>query len=658
MMSDGLFDGLHGAYPRALFRPMGFGDDDFRKPLIGVANSWSETCPGHLHLRELAAWVKEGVRAAGGMPVEFNTVAPCDGIAQGRGMHAILPLREVIAASVELMGLAHRFDGLVMLCSCDKIIPGMLVAAARLDLPTVFVLGGPMAAGHLDDREIILSDVKEGMGRVQAGLISEAELHEIEAAACPGPGACSFMGTANTMACVTEALGLTLPGCATLSATHPDRRPLCVASGRRVVELALSLRAESGRVRCAPDGVAEALSVAKGKQSPPMQGIASSHPSTASGAQRRTPLRTLLAMTADGDSRNYIFSAGAFLTRASFENAIRVVQALGGSTNAALHIPAIAAAAGVRVTLADFDALGRTTPLIGKFRPASRYTVNDLHAAGGVSAALSILAPLLHLDLSTVTGETIGERATGATLLRPDVLHSLRAPLAPEGGIAILAGSLAPHGAVVKQSGVAAAMLRHTGPARVFESEEAVADSLMAAAIQPGDVLVIRNEGPAGGPGMRELSIPAAMLVGMGLGESVAMVTDGRFSGATRGPCIGHVTPEAAAGGPIAAVQDGDLIAIDIPNRRLDLLVAEDELARRLATWQPRPPQVAGGFLDVYRRLVAQADEGAVLSPHPPCPPLLTTTRRSSGEGGVSSPPLTPPLLSCVVCSSGEGAGG
>jgi dihydroxy-acid dehydratase len=352
------------------------------------------------------------------------------------------------------------------------------------------------------------------------------------------------MGTANTMACVAEALGLTLPGCATLAATHSNRRTLCTESGRRVVELVVTAR--------------------------------------------------------------------AMLTRPSFENAICVVLATGGSTNATLHIPAIAREAGVRVTLDDFDALSRQTPLIGKFRPASRYTVNDLHSAGGVSAVLNILAPLLHRDLPTVTGETIGERAAWGRVLRPDVLHPLDTPLAPEGGIAILRGNLAPRGAVVKQSGVSPAMLRHTGPARVFESEEAVAESLAAVAIRPGDVLVIRNEGPVGGPGMRELSIPAAMLVGMGLGESVAMITDGRFSGATRGPCIGHVAPEAAVGGPIAAVRDGDLVVIDIPNRRLDLLVAEDELARRLQEWQPRPPQVVGGFLDVYRKLVSQADEGAV----------------------------------------------
>ncbi len=570
---EGVFEGLHGAYPRALCRAMGFVDADFEKPLIGIANSWGETNPGHFHLRELAAWVKEGVRAAGGMPVEFNTVAPCDGIAQGRGMHYVLPLRDIIAASVELMAGAHRFDGMVMLCSCDKIVPGMLMAAACLDLPAIFVTGGPMQTGSAGGRPIVLSDVKEGMGRLKSGLISEAELRDIEVNACPGPGACNFMGTANTMAIVAETLGLTLPRCATLPAAHPGRRDLCLASGQRIVEL----------VRAG-------------------------------------------------------LTARAMMSGASFENAVRVVQAIGGSTNAALHIPAIAREAGQRVGLELFDALGRTTPLIGKFRPASPLTITDLDAAGGVPAILHVLSPLLHRDLPTVAGDTIGERAAGAELLRPGVLHPLHAPLAPEGGLAVLYGSLAPRGAVVKQSGVAPAMLRHTGPARVFESEEALVESLMqspvgsagACDIRPGDVLIIRNEGPAGGPGMRELSIPAAMLVGMGLGESVssptgkevAMITDGRFSGATRGPCIGHVAPEAAAGGPIALVQDGDRIEIDIPRRRLELLVEEEELARRRASWHPRPPSVRGGFLDLYRQFVSQADEGAIWAPGWPEAPL------------------------------------
>jgi dihydroxy-acid dehydratase len=544
----GIFQGVEGAYPRALYRPLGFQDADFAKPLIGIANSWSETGPGQLHLRTLAEWVKQGVREAGGMPVEFNTVAPCDGIAQGRGMHAILPLREVIAASVELMTQANRFDGLVMLCNCDKIVPGMLMAAARLDVPTVIVTGGPMAPGRSRGRDVILSDVKEGMGSLQAGRISPEEFEDLEAHACPGPGACGFMGTANTMNCAAEALGFTLPGCATLPAMDPQRQALCAESGRRVVALV------------------------------------------------------------HGGNR-----AGALLTRESLENAVRVVLALGGSTNAALHLPAIAHEAGVALGLDVFDDLSRQTPLIGRFRPSGPYTAVDLDRAGGMPAVLHILAPLLHREAPTVSGETLGQIAERGRVLLPEVLHPLETPLAPEGGLAVLYGSLAPRGAVVKQSGVAPGMWHHTGPARVFESEEALRDSLGSALIRPGDVLIIRNEGPAGGPGMRELSIPAAVLVGMGLSESVAMVTDGRYSGATRGPCIGHVSPEAYVGGPIAVAAEGDLVEIDIPSRKLNLLISDEALAGRLAQWQPRAAEPASGFLGLYRRWVSGAERGAVL---------------------------------------------
>lgn len=546
----GIFEGLYGAYPRALYRAMGYQDSDFDKPLIGIVNSWDEVNPGHFHLRTLAEWVKQGIRQAGGMPAEFNTVAPCDGIAQGKGMHNILPLRDVIAASIELMVGANRFDGLVMLCNCDKIVPGMLMAAARLNLPTLFVTGGPMLSGRMGERMVMTSDVKEAMGKLKAGKITEQEFYAIESHACPAAGACNFMGTANTMACVTEALGLSLPGCATLPALHPLRQDLCVNSGKRILEL----------VR---------------------QGLTSR----------------------------------AMLTRDSFENAIRVVLALGGSTNAVLHLLAIAYEAEVDLSLDIFDELSRQTPLIGKFKPSSPFTVVDLDDAGGIPAVLNILSPLLHLDLPTVSGESIRERAAKGRLSRPDVLYPLASPLNPQGGIAILHGNLAPKGAVVKQSGVIATMLHHTGPARVFECEEALQDSLQGQHIQPGDVLVIRNEGPRGGPGMRELSIPAALLTGMGLNDSVAMITDGRFSGATRGPCIGHIAPEAFIGGPIAVLQDGDLIEIDIPGRRLNLLVTDEELEHRLSAWKPRLSGKSKGFLELYRQTVSQADQGAILLP-------------------------------------------
>ncbi len=548
MSGNRIFQGLQGAYPRALYRGMGFQEDDFSKPLIGVVNSWSEVNPGHFHLRQLADWVKQGIREGGGTPAEFNTVAPCDGIAQGKGMHYILPLRDVIAASVELMVGANQFDGLVMLCNCDKIVPGMLMAAARLNLPTLFVTGGSMASGELDSRVVMTSDVKEGMGQRKAGKISEGEFLEIERHACPSAGACNFMGTASTMNCVVETLGLTLPGCATLPALHPQRQELCLESGRQIVK----------------------------------------------------------AVEQD-------LKAGTFFTQESFENAIRVVLALGGSTNAVIHLPAIAHQVGINLLLDWFDTLSRETPLIGKFRPASPYTVIDLDQAGGIPAVLKQLGPLLHLKLPTISGETLRERTSIADNKRPDVLHTLDNPLSPEGGLAILRGNLAPNGAVVKQSGVVPGMFQHRGPARIFESEDELAASLMDQGVQPGDVLVIRNEGPRGGPGMRELSIPAAMLTGMGLNESVAMITDGRFSGATRGPCIGHITPEAAVGGPIAFVQQGDWIEIDIPNRRLDLLIPEDELTRRQAEWQPRLPTITDGFLGLYCRIVSQADQGAIL---------------------------------------------
>jgi len=547
--SQRVLEGVGGTYARALYRASGFTEDDLRRPLVAVANSWNDFEPGHIHLREVGAAVKEGIRQAGGTPVEFNTVAPCDGIAQGKGMHYVLPLRDIIAASVELMIHAHQFDGTVCLCTCDKIVPGMLIAAARCDIPAVFVTGGLMPPYRPPDGGVrVTSDVKEAMGAYKAGKMDAQTLKDIESTACTTCGGCNMMGTASTMCAVTEALGLSAPGNATLDATSPALRETAICAGRRAVQL----------VR-------------------------------------------------DG------FSARNCFTPASLENAARLALAIGGSTNLLLHLPAIAAEVGVALDLDWFEGISDTTPLLGRFKPASQYSVTDFGEAGGVAAVLGELrrAGLLRGEASTVWGHTVGEWVRETSTQNPEVLAPADRPLAPQGGIAVLRGALAPAGAVVKRSGVAPGMLVHTGPARVCESEEEVRDRLNSGDVKAGDVLVIRYEGPVGGPGMRELSIPAALLVGMGLGESVAMVTDGRYSGATRGPCIGHVCPEAAAGGPLAVVQDGDPIHIDIPGGRLDLLVPEAEIQRRLAAYKPPAPKECRGFLSLYAKMARGADEGA-----------------------------------------------
>jgi dihydroxy-acid dehydratase len=542
--------GLENTYARALYRPTGLTTEDFGKPMIAIVNSWSELTAGHVHLRKLGAAAKKGAREAGAMVSEFNTVAGCDGIAQGPGMHYILPSRDVIAASAEMMLKAHSFQGAVFIGSCDKIIPGMMLAAARCDLPSVFVTGGYMPRVKVGGKFRGTSDIKEAIGSFKAGKIDDDEFLAIECNICGSEGTCNMMGTANTMASIVEALGLSLPGNVTTSATDKELLELAEEAGRQAV----------------------------------------------------------LALPAGRTYRKVI-------TRENIENAVRVALAVGGSMNMVLHMLALAYELGVEFELDDFDRLSRDTPLLGNFKPAAGFFLEDFKRAGGVHAVLKELERHLHNGVMSSYGQSLPERLEGVQNGAPEVLREIDEPLAPEGGLAVLRGSLAPGGAVIKQSAVAEAMRVHTGPAVVVESEEDCRRVLMDTGVEPGTVLVIRNEGPRGGPGMRELSIPAAMLVGMGLGESVAMVTDGRYSGATRGPCVGHVVPEAVDGGPIGLVEDGDLIEIDIPERKLNLLVDEAVLAERRKHWTPPEPKVRGGFLEVYRRNVSGADTGAVFGP-------------------------------------------
>lgn len=536
------------AYSRALYRAIGFTEEDLKKPLVAVANSWSEFTPGHIHLRQLAEFVKAGIREAGGMPVEFNTIAACDGIAQGEGMHYVLPTREIIAASVEMMIKAHSVQAMVMLCSCDKIIPGMLLAAARCDIPTIFLTGGIMEAKKIGDRIIVTSDIKEAIGAYNAGLISEEEFYQIESSISCSSGLCNMMGTAATMSCLVEAMGLSLPSNATLSATSAQLQHIAQQTGNYIMDLY---------------------------------------------------------------KKN--ITATQIISPESIENACRVGLAIGGSSNMVLHLCALASELGINLIMDDFDALSKTTPLLALFKPSSDLTLTDFHTAGGVYGVLKRLERLLYLDGLTITGKTLRENMQTVKKIDANVIHSMSAPLAPEGGLAILKGSLAPEGALVKQSAVHPDMFVHEGPAKVFENEEELKNALIDKTIEQGDVLIIRNEGPKGGPGMRELSLPAAILIGMGLGESVAMVTDGRYSGATRGPCIGHVCPEAAEGGPLAIVKEGDRISIDIPNRALDLLLSEEEIQARLRNWERPEQKIQKGFLTYYAQHVSSARYGAVL---------------------------------------------
>ena len=537
MKSDAIKKGTEKAPHRALLKSLGLEDDDISKPLIGIANSYTNIVPGHIHLRTIGEAVKEGVLAAGGIPFEFSTIAVCDGIAMGHeGMRYSLPSREIVADSVEIMLQAHSLDGLVMISNCDKITPGMLMAAARVDIPAIMVTGGPMAAGRLRGRKISYSTMPEALGQVAAGKMTEGELCELEENACPGCGSCSGMFTANTMACLTEALGMSLPYCGTSLANSAFKLRLARGTGKQIIKL-----------------IKDDLK--------PSQ----------------------------------------ILTKEAFENAIAVDMALGGSTNTTLHLPAIAKEAGLTVPLSTFDEIGRRVPHLCSMIPSGSYALEDLDAAGGVPAVMNELKSLLHLNLPTVSGKTVGDNIKNAVVLDREVIHSLANPVHKEGGIAILTGNLAPKGSVIKTAGVSPKMQKHTGPAKVYDSEKEALTAIRGNQIKEGDVVVIRYEGPRGGPGMPEMLFPTATIAGMGLSESVALITDGRFSGATRGGSIGHVAPEAFDGGPIAVLKNGDTITIDIPNRTLKVELSDQELKTRLAAWKPREPKIKKGILSRYK---------------------------------------------------------
>ena len=550
MRSDVVKKGATRCAHRSLFNAMGFGPEDLQKPLIGICNSFNEVIPGHIHLREITEAAKLGVAAAGGTPMEFPAIGVCDGIAMGHtGMKFSLASRELIADSIEAVATATGFDALVLIPNCDKVVPGMLMAAARLNIPCVVVSGGPMLPGRYQGHDISVSQSFEAAGEFAAGKITEADMTSIEAAACPGCGSCAGLFTANTMNCLTEALGMGLPGNGTIPAAYTGaRRQLAKRAGHVVMEL----------------------------------------------------------LKKDIKPRD-------ILTEKAFENAITVDMGIGGSTNTVLHLTAIAHEAGIELPAARFDEISRKTPYIAKLSPAGTHHMIDLNEAGGINAIMKELSKkgVIHTDAMTVVG-TVAEKIANAKILRPDVIKTVEEPYRKEGGLAILSGNLCPENAVVKASAVAEDMLVYTGKAKCFSSEESAVNAIMDGKIVEGDVVVIRYEGPKGGPGMQEMLNPTAVISGRGL--KVALITDGRFSGASRGACIGHISPEAMAGGPIAFIEDGDLIYIDIPNRKLELRVSDEELAKRKAAWVKPEPKIKTGYLSRYAKLTTSASRGAVVT--------------------------------------------
>lgn len=547
--SDRIKKGLERVPHRALLYATGIPKGEMKKPFIGVATSFTDLIPGHIGMRDLERFIEKGVHTGGGYPMLFGLPGICDGIAMGhRGMHYSLPSRELIADIIESVAEAHALDGLVLLTNCDKITPGMLMAAGRLNIPSIVVTAGPMMTGrYKGKRTSFIRNTFEAMGRFRAGEISKEELSACEGGACPGAGSCQGLYTANTMACLTEAMGMSLPYCGTALANTADKRRIAFDSGERIVSLV---------------------------------------------KKNITPRK--------------------IMTRAAFENAIRVDLALGGSSNTVLHLLAIAHEAGVKLPLELFDELSRTTPHITSLEPVGPYYMEDLHWAGGIKAVMSRLKSTVR-DNPTVSGKRVKALIEEAGFIDEEVIAPLDKAYHAEGGIAVLKGNIAPLGAVVKQSGVSEKMMRFTGKARVFDSEEAAMKAILSRAIKAGEVLVIRYEGPKGGPGMREMLAPTATLMGMGMGDSVALITDGRFSGGTRGPCVGHISPEAAEGGPIAFVKDGDTIELDIHRRRLDLKVSDEELEKRKKGWKPPAPKIKSGWLSRYAKSVTSANTGAVM---------------------------------------------
>ena len=552
MRSEKMTKGPAAAARLSLLKALGLTDDELSRPLIGVVSSKNDIVPGHMNLDKIVEAVKQGVALGGGVPIVFPAIAVCDGIAMGHeGMKYSLVSRELIADSTEAMSIAHPFDGLVLVAACDKNVPGLLMAAGRLNIPSIVISGGPMLGGHFKGHKTTVSTVFEAMGTYHAGKMSKEDLDAIINTSCPTCGSCAGMFTANSMNCMSEVLGMALPGNGTIPAVYSARLRLAKESGMRIMDL----------------------------------------------------------VRKDVKPRD-------IMTREAFENALAMDMALGCSTNSMLHLPAIAHECGIDIDLAMANDISAVTPNLCHLSPAGEDTMADLEDAGGIPAVMNELAKLgrLHLDCKTVTGKTVGENIAGRAVLNSEVIHPVDNPFRKEGGIAVLKGNLAPEGSVVKRSAVAPEMFVHQGPARVFDSEDDAIAAIYGNKIHPGDVVVIRYEGPKGGPGMREMLNPTSAIVGAGLGSTVALITDGRFSGASRGASIGHVSPEAADGGPIALVREGDTISIDIPANRLDVLVSDEELARRKAEWKPRKPRITTGYLVRYAKLVSSGCTGAVLS--------------------------------------------